>query len=857
MIWHSTDREQFIKYIGTDIKTGLTNAEVKERLEDSGENISSFESHSFIEILLEQFKKFPVIFLAIVTIIYTVAGLGTQGFKLIEPVLIILLIAIRALIDTCIIYHSEKSTNKLSKMSATVCKVVRNGQNTQVLSSNLVVGDVILVDANDYITADARLIESVNLHCDESAISGDSVPCQKDATVLVQEIATLPERINMLYAGCTVTSGQGIAVVTETGNNTELAKANTLNYKNDSVEPLKDKLSRFHNTFQAAVWGIGTVIYILSVLLKLQSTEITFTNLITQRLLEAAAIIATVIPDCLLAMATVSLAFGVQRMLKKNALFKNIHNLKALSDINIICSDKTGTLTSNIMTVTAAFNGNGVIRLDSLTDSVDFQTANTLRLASLCTDIETAVNDPTQIAITEACAHFLKQPKNHLEALYPRIAIIPFDAVRKLMTTVNMIDGINYCIVKGAPESLIPLCPDCNSESINNAVEQMSSQALRVIGVAIKQLEEAPSNPTSEELEKNLTFIGLLGLNDRIRADVQSSIALCKKSGIKTVMITGDNILTASAIAQKLGILTAGSVAITSEQLNAMTDAELLDKIETISVFAAVSPEDKYKIIKAYRTLGKTVAITGDSVADAHALRSADIGFAMGIKGTDVAKGAADVIITDDSFCTIPEVIKQARAIFRNLRNSVRYILTCNISKLIFCFIGTAIFAKIPFSALQLIWLLIISGLTTTLSLCTDGPTDRILTSEAKNDPHNLFDKNFAINISWQSAIIAAVALIALCIGNTASAFLTITVALTLQVFNVRTKGSIFTANYKSGKYIVLAAAVSLLFGFLTACTSFGTLFGFDVNAQKVLICFMLGVIPTLCCEAVKLFAYF
>lgn len=858
MIWHSTDREQFIQYIGTNVKTGLTSAQAKTRLEDDGENVSSFEARSFLDILIEQIKKLPLIFLVIATIVYTIVGLGTSNFRIIEPIFIILLTIIRTLIDTYIIFRSENSINKLSKLSAPTCKVLRNGEIIQISAINLVVGDILVVTDGDYITADARLIESINLHCDESALTGDTVPCQKDASVLVSEIAPLPERTNMIYSGCYVTSGQGIAVITETGNNTEIIKADALNYKNESIDPLKEKLSHFHKTFSVAIFCVCAVIYILSILLKMHSTEITFTSLITQRLLETAAITCTVIPDCLFAMVSVSLAFGIQRILKKNAILKNTQSLKALSNIEIICSDKTGILTTNIMNVTAAFNGEEIIQLNNTTSSIDLHTANTLRLASLCSEINSEVLDPTQAAITEACERFIKLPKNDLEALYPRIAEIPFDAARKLMTTVNMIDGTNYCIVKGAPEALIPLCNNCNTEAVNKAVEQMSSDALRVIAVAIKTLDDAPSNPTVEELENNLTFVGLLGLSNRVRGDAQGSIALCKKCGIKTVMMTGDNIVTASAIAEKLGILTDDTVAITSEELNSLSDTELAQKIESVSVFAAVSPEDKQRIINAYQALGKTVAVTGDSVVDAHALRTADIGFATDIKSNDVAKGAADVIITDDSFSTIPEVSKQVRSIFRNLRNTVRYLLTCNISKLIFCLLGTAIFATIPFTALQLIWLFIVCGLTTTLSLCTDNPTDKILNSPVKNDTYSLFDKSFIISIIWQSVIIAIVALIAMGIGNSATAFLTLCIAHTIQVLNVRTKRSIFTASYKSSVYIIAAIIVSLLFAFLTVSTSFGTLFGFEqIQAQELISCFILGIIPTLFSEFAKLYTCF
>ncbi len=855
MIWHSTDREQIINYIGTNIKTGLNGEHVKTRLEQDGENIVTVERHSFLNILTQQIKNFPLLLLIAATVIYTVVNANVRGFSIAEPIFIILLSAIRVLVDTYIIYHSENAVNKINKISCPVCKVFRNGAVEQILSSNLVVGDILVLSTGDYIAADARLIESVNLHCDESVLRGDTIDIQKDANLLVPEIAPLEQRINMLYAGCHITSGQGFAIVTETGNYTELAKRKTLTDKNNSIDPIKEKIFNFYKKFEAFTFCVCSVIYILSILLKMHSPDITFTSLITQRLVEVSAIAATVIPDCLLSLAAISISFSLHRMLKKNAILKNTQCLKTLSNIEVICSDKTGIFTTNLMTVTAAFNGEEIVTINNPSSSIDKQTANTLRLASLCSEINGEVADPTQTAITEACEQFLKLPKSDLEALYPRVAEIPFDSSRKLMTTVNMIDGTNYAVVKGAPESLIPLCINCSVEAVKDAVQQMSSDALRVIAVAIKPLADAPSNPTSEELENNLTFVGLLGLSDKLRSDAKQSIELCKNCGIKTVMITGDNISTASAIAKKLGILGDGSIAITAEQLNKLTEEDLSKHIENISVFAQVTPIDKLKIVSAYKALGKTVAVTGDASTDTHVMINADISFAKGINGNNVAKGAADVILTDDSFSTITESSKQVRAIFRNLRNAVRYILTCSASKLIFCLLGTAFFTTVPFTALQLLWLFVVCNIAPTLALSNDNPCNKILQSGAKNDEYSLFDRNFIINITWQSVAIAATALISNAVGNATTAFVTISIAYILLMLSTRTKGSIIFANYKETKSIIFAALVITL---LTICTAFSSLFGFvNISFSQFLLAILFALIPTFISEAINLYLYF
>lgn len=858
MIWHSTDREQVINYLGTDIKTGLTNSQVKSRLEDDGENIVTVEHNGFLDILKNQAKKFPLIFLVAATIIYTFVNISTRGFSVAEPIVILLLCALRIFIDTYIIYKSENTINKINKMHSPNCKVFRNGQVTQISASNLVVGDILILSDGDYVAADARLIESINLHCDEAVLRGDTIDIQKDANAMPPEIAKLSQRINMVYAGCYVTSGQAVAVVTETGNYTELAKRKTLSEKNDSIDPIKEKLTEYYKKFEVAVFFVCAATYILSVLLKMHSPDITFTSLITQRLVEVSSLAATVIPELLLSLTAISIALSIQRMLKKNALLKNAQAIKNLSSIEVICSDKTGIFTTNAMTVTAAYNGEELVVLNNLTNKVDIKTANALRLASLCCEINNEVADPTQNALTEACEQFLKLPKNDLEALYPRITQIPFDATRKLMTTVNMIDGVNYAIVKGAPEALLPLCINCPAQAVNDVVEQMSKDALRVIAVAIKPLDEAPSNPTSEELECNLNFVGLLGLSDKIRPDAKSAIALCNAANIKTVMITGDNIVNACAMAKKLGIYGEGSTAITAEQLNKLTDEELQNHIENISVFAAVSPEDKLRIVSAYQTLGKTVAVTGDASLDTHSMIKADIAFAKGINGNDVAKGASDVIMTDDSFATITETSKQARSIFANICNAARYVLTSSVSKLIFCLLGTAFFASIPFTALQILWLFIIANTPLSFALCADNPSNNILKSAAKNDAHSLFDKSFIINTAWQSVAIAVAGLISMAVCNSAASFLTLCIAYILLAFKVRTNGSILKSDYKSAKAVIVAALGCVLVSVITVCTGIGSLFGFEsITAIQFILGFAFGFIPTLINEVIHLYFSF
>lgn len=855
MIWHSTDREQVINYLGTDIKTGLTNSQVKNRLEDDGENFVTVERNGFINILKNQIKKFPLIFLIASVLIYTVVGTGTRGFNVAEPIFIILLCALRVFVNTYIIHHSENTLNKLNKMHSPVCKVLRNGQVTQISASNVVVGDILILSDGDYITADARLIETINLHCDEAVLRGDTIDIQKDANAMPAEIAKLSERNNMVYAGCYVTSGQAVAIVTETGNYTELAKRKTLSEKNDGIDPIKEKLTVYYKKFELAVFCVCAVTYILSVLLKMHSPDITFTALITQRLVEVASIAATVIPELLLSLTGISIALSVQRMLKKNALLKNAQAIKSLSNIEVICSDKTGIFTTNAMTVTAAYNGEEVVVLNNRTKNVDLKTANALRLASLCCETNNEIADPTQNALTEACEQYLKLPKNDLEALYPRITQIPFDATRKLMTTVNMIDGINYAIVKGAPEALLPLCANCPAQTVNEIVEQMSKDALRVIAVALKPLDEAPSNPTSEELECNLTFVGLLGLSDKIRTDTKSAIALCNASNIKTVMITGDNIVNACAMAIKLGIYSESSTAITAEQLNKLTDEELKNHIENVSVFAAVSPEDKLRIVSAYQALGKTVAVTGDSSLDTHSMITADVSFAKGINGNDVAKGASDLIMTDDSFSTITEATKQARSIFVNICNTARHVITSGTSKLVFCLLGTLFFATVPFTALQILWLFIIANMPVALALCADSPSNNVLKSAAKNDAYSLFDKSFIINTTWQSIAIAAAGLISMAVVNSTSAFFSLCIAYLLLALKTKTNGSIFKADYKSAKTVLSTALICVIVSFLTVCTGIGTLFGFKtLNSVQFILSFAFGLIPTVINECLHLY---
>ena len=697
---YSQTTDAVLDELKTDRTSGLSLGEVSARQEKYGENkLREKKKKTMLVRFLEQFKDVMIIILLIAAVIsFAVACVEQNPKEFFEPILILLIVVLNALMGVLQESKAERALDALKNMSAPHARVIRGGEEKVISAAELVPGDIILLEAGDFVPADARLLKSVSLKSEESALTGESVPAEKDAAAEVKDGAPLGDRSNMVFSGCSITYGTATAVVTATGMDTEMGKiANLLSGEEETETPLQKKLSTLGKYLGFVALAACAVIFVVGLIEDMEPLHIFMTSV---------SLAVSAIPEGLPAIVTIVLSIGVQRMVKKNAIIRRLPAVETLGSASIICSDKTGTLTMNRMTLVKAYTDGG--------ESEDISTENTdqikklLMYASLCCDgsvtfeggKETHIGDPTETAIVLA-AHKNGMPKDEINRLYPRIAELPFDSDRKLMSTVNVIDGKKVVIVKGAVDMMESRCVAGDFERAKQVNEQMSSAALRVLAVAYKDIDALPENLTSEELENGLTFMGLVGMIDPPRPEAKDAVAVCREAGIKPIMITGDHVVTASAIAKELGILMPGDEAITGVELDAMSDGELDARIQNISVYARVSPENKIRIVKAWQRKGEVVSMTGDGVNDAPALKAADIGCAMGITGTDVAKGAADMTLTDDNFSTIVHAVREGRGIYANIRKVVGFLLGTNIGEVITVFMAMIDRKSTPLTSLK------------------------------------------------------------------------------------------------------------------------------------------------------------
>jgi len=669
MLLHNKSKEEVLSALDVSPEVGLTAEEAALRREKYGVNkLKEKKKKTTMQRFLDQFKDAMIIILLIAAVVsFVLICVEKNWGELFEPGLILLIVILNAIMGVYQEGKAEKALDALKNMSAPHARVIRGGVEKVIDAAELVPGDIIKLEAGDFVPADARLLQSVSLKSEEAALTGESVPSEKDATVVVDENAPIGDRTNMVFSGCSITYGTALAVVSATGMDTEMGKiANLLDSEEDTQTPLQQKLAQLGKYLGFMALAACAIIFVVGLFNNLDPMHLFMT---------AVSLAVSAIPEGLPAIVTIVLSIGVQRMVKKNALIRRLPAVETLGGASVICSDKTGTLTQNRMTLTKAYVEGGEIELISAENSEAVR--QLLNYGTLCCDGsvvftdegEQHIGDPTETAIVVA-SHKNGFEKDALNAKFPRLAGIPFDSDRKLMSTVNEIDGKKIVIVKGAFDMMAARCVKGDLEAAKRITEEMSGDALRVLAVAYREIDEIPENLTSEELENGLTFMGLVGMIDPPRPEAKAAVAVCRRAGIKPVMITGDHVVTASAIAKELGILVEGDRAITGAELDAMSDDELDAAVESISVYARVSPENKIRIVKAWQRKGQVVSMTGDGVNDAPALKAADIGCAMGITGTDVAKGASDMTLTDDNFATIVDAVEEGLVFMPTSRRS-------------------------------------------------------------------------------------------------------------------------------------------------------------------------------------------
>lgn len=754
-----------------------------------------------------------MIIILIISSIVSVIVSNMQGENdYIDSIIIIAIVILNAIMGLVQETKAEKSIESLKKMTPQISKVLRNSKVQEVDANELVPGDIIILEAGNYVPADCRLIESFNLKIEESSLTGETEPVEKITNKLKQSNVPIGDMKNMAFMATVVVNGHAKAVVTETGMNTKVGKIANMIIEDEAPEtPIQRKLAQVGKVLGTTCLVICGVIFIIGLLKNIEPVEMFMTSV---------GLAVAAIPEGLPAIVTIVLSIGVTKMAKKNSIIRKLPAVETLGSSSVICSDKTGTLTQNKMEVVEINSKNKAL---------------TSMLACMCTDCDVNYkeNKPqiqgeaTEVAIVQN-AFKLGFLKDDLYNKFPRVSEIPFDSTRKMMTTIHKINGKYLAITKGAPDVLIKKCTHINQETsidnfrqsdlsnsqtqtIQNENLKMAQKALRVLGVAYKYLENLPAKLDQEVIENNMTFVGLIGMIDPPRPGVKEAINTCRKAGIKTVMITGDHIATAKSIAKELNILKNGEKAITGQELDQMTDETLKDEIKNASVFARVSPEHKVRIVKAWQKTGAVVAMTGDGVNDSPALKNADIGIAMGKTGTDVAKNASDMILADDNFITIVEAVKQGRNIYDNIKKAIHFLLATNIGEIVTIFMGLVLGFKSPLLAIQLLWVNLVTDSLPAIALGLEPAEKDIMNRKPVNSRKGLFADGLWSKIITEGILIGALTLVAFSIGNKwyglevgrTMAFVAIGVLELVHSFNIKSDKSIFKVGILENKFLL------------------------------------------------------
>ena len=804
-------KEEILNELKTNETEGLTSSEAEERLKEHGNNeLAGKKPESLLVRFLKQFADVLIIIL----IIAGVVSIIVEPSEWIESLIIFIVILINACIGVYQENKAEKSLEALEKMSAPLCKVIRDGKVVQLSTKNLVPGDIVVFEAGDYIPADARIIEAVNLQVDESALTGESVPVEKHAEVIEENEVPLGDQKNMVFSSTFVTKGRGIGIVTKTGMNTEIGKIAGMLIKEDNTKtPLQMKLAQVAKVIGFLCIIICIVVFVLEYLV---------TKDILESFKTSVALAVAAIPEGLAAVVTIVLSIGVSKMAKQNAIVKKLPAVETLGSTSVVCSDKTGTLTQNKMTVVEIYRNEIKKPQEELTE----EEKELIQYFALCCDakinivdgVEQRIGDPTETALIEANNLYGKS----IDSIR-RLADVPFDSDRKMMSVLVEINGKFVLITKGAPDIVI-------KNSINDGLEyalqvnnNMAVRALRVLAVAVRVFDKLP-NHIDENLEKDMTFIGLVGMIDPSRPEVKDAITIATKAGLRTIMITGDHITTAIAIAKDLGILREGHKAISSDDLKKLTDEELFEHIKEYSVYARVAPEDKVRIVNAWQRKGKVVAMTGDGVNDSPALKTADIGCAMGITGTDVAKEAADMILVDDNFATIIDAVQEGRGIYDNIKKCVTYLLSSNIGEVLAIFLASLISLifdpnfGIPLLPIHLLWINLITDSLPAIGLGMEKADDSLMELPPRPKTEGFFANNLFVKIALEGMVIGLLTLVSYYIGSLTSeevghtmAFMTLGTCQLFHSYNTKSNHTVFSKKTFNNKVLNLA----VLLGFV------------------------------------------
>ena len=855
--WFNKEVEEIEKELETHREKGLKEDQIAKIREKKGYNeLQAGKKKTILQRFLDQFKDFSIIVLIIAAIVSGVVGIQ-QGEGMTDTIIILIVVLVNAIIGVAQESKAEKSLEALQKLSDHASKVVRNGKLQVIPAKELVPGDLVILDTGDYIPADLRIVEEANLKSQESSLTGESVPVEKTSEIIEEAEIGIGDRKNMLFSSSLVTYGRGKGIVVETGMTTEVGKiAGMINSTEKQETPLQQKLNKLGKTLGIAALIICLVIFVVGLIQGKEPIQMFMT---------AVSLAVAAIPEGLAAVSTIVLAIGVQKMVKKNAIVKRLPAVETLGSSTVICSDKTGTLTQNKMTVEKIYWNEAIRNMDNIQeDEIDEELKKIVYANMLCNDTKisqdgTLTGDPTETALVDMAFKLSFDPSLYDRA--PRVQEIPFDSDRKLMTTVNQLNGKYVVFTKGGIDELLKRC---SAYEINNEVhqnigeyvnkireknEEMAKDALRVLGCAYKEIDHIPSKEEMTTIENDLIFIGMVGMIDPPREEAKVAVEKCKTAGIKVVMITGDHKITATAIAKKLGILEDDDEAITGAELEQMTDEELIQNVRKYSVYARVSPEHKVRIVNAWQKNGEVVAMTGDGVNDSPALKKADIGCAMGIVGTDVAKEAADVILTDDNFATVVSAVEEGRRIYDNILKVIQFLLSSNVGEIIVLFFATLLtplfskwFGITDINSLEILlpihilWINLVTDSLPALALAFDPANRDIMERKPVKPGKGVFTKGMTWRVIYQGMMIGGLTLAAFMIGlgttktpingltldqskievGQTMAFVTLALSELTHVFNVRNnRRSIFKTGIFNNMKLIGAVVASALLVFV------------------------------------------
>ncbi|MDN6617291.1 MAG: calcium-translocating P-type ATPase, PMCA-type [Enterococcus sp.] len=851
-----------------NLENGLSSSEVEEKLKNNGKNkFEEAPKESLAKIFFLSLTDFTTIILLVAAVISLYTAIATDHGDYFESFLIIAIVVINSVLAIVQEGNAEKALSALQDMNKQTASVMRDGKQEQVDAEELVPGDTLLLESGSLITADARIVEASQLRVEESALTGESEPVMKDPEYIGEDGAALGDRVNMLYKGSTVVNGRGKAVVTATGMQTEMGKiAGLLNSDETQKTPLQKRLNHLGKRISLIALAAAAFVFFIG---EMQGEPM------LDMFITAISLAVAAVPETLTVIVTLTLAYGVQKMAKKNAIIRKLPAVETLGSANVICSDKTGTLTQNKMRVRRVWtHGDSVVDTEEgMTD----EAMEVLSIAALCTDVLVENDDneleikgnPTEAAIVRAVEENY-HTKAELEEKYPRIGEIPFDSDRKMMTTVHKRGKKFISITKGAFDVLLPKFHygDVDQAAIVN--DRFGKKALRVIAVGFAIHDEEPKEITSEALEKDLRLMGLIGMIDPPRPESKDAIARAKKAGIKTVMITGDHVVTAGAIAKELGIMKSRKEALSGAELQKLTDDELDERVKDLSVYARVTPEDKIRIVKSWQRTGAVVAMTGDGVNDAPALKASDVGCAMGITGTDVAKSAADMILTDDNFATIVDAVARGRSVYQGIRKAINFLLSCNISEIFIVVIAMLLGWGAPFTAVQLLFVNVVADGLPGFALGREPAEAGIMDEKPIPRDEGIFARGLWQKIGLNAAIFTVVTLIGFYVGafvehvsyftppslevGQTVAFLVLAYSSILHVFNVRSSKSIFKIDLATNKSLAqmawLALAITTAIALIPQTQELFYLV--PISMTHWMIAILLSIVPIIVTELIK-----